>query len=230
MEEPKTDNSAPTKKDDNSNPLFVILGIWISFVIIGYITGRIQSPDFSQKRLVEDFFENNSTYFRYNFYDMLKDSKEGNSNFEFVKTTQDYPAVWIAFDRNIYVYRQQGDSIKIVERNNLDYSPKGNGTWNISKEQFEKYAVPSGALSGVTITKYYKLATDIEKVSGKRQIWIKWAIKIGYVFGFAIGYNLAYENKPSPDNVFVQEILHDKKNWTNILERKIHKYSKNIKK
>jgi len=225
MEEQKVENSS-TKKAEDSNPLVAILGIWISCLVIGYIVGRIQSPDFSQKRLVEDFFEKNSTYFRYNFYEMLKDSKKDSSNFEFVQTTKDFPAVLIPFDRNIYVYRIQGDSIKIIERNNLDYSPKKNGALDISKEQFEKYALPSTALSGMTITKYYKLATGIAEHSGNKKVWVQWAIKVVYVFGFGIGYNIGYENKPSSDNPLVQEILHDKLTWRSILERKEHQYGK----
>jgi len=225
MEEQKVENSS-NKKGEVTNSIIAILGVWISCLVIGYIAGRIQSPDFSQKRLVEDFFEKNSTYLRYNFFDMLKDSKKDKSNFEFVQTTKDFPAVLIPFDRNIYIYRIQSDSIKIIERNNLDYSPKGNGTLEISKEQFEKYALPSTALSGMTITKYYGLAKDIAAQSGNRKKWVQWAIKAAYVLGIGIGYNIGYENHPSSDNPFVQEVLHDKATWKNILERKEHQYSK----
>jgi len=254
----QTQNAQSTNR---MHPVIAVFLIWLSCILIGYIVGRIQSPDFSKKRLVEDYFEKKSTYFRYKYSDLLKDSKtdtldtinpipskpskpigsklkpEANNTstsdtsklLSFSKLFTlflDYPAVCIAFDKNVYIYREVADSIQIIERNNLEYIPKGNGFWDVSKEQFEKYLLPSGALSGMTITKYYSVAEEVAQNAGNRKKLVQWGIKILYFAGFGIGYNFGYEGQPMPDNIFVEEILHDRKNWKNILERKEYNFEK----
>ncbi len=249
------------KSTNGMHPIIAVFLIWLSCILIGYVIGRIQSPDFSKKRLVEDYFEKKSTYFRYSWGDFIKDLKPikldtinsntskpskpigSNLNPKNLNATKpdtvtplsfstllalfpDHPAVWVAFEKNIYIYRGGGDSIQIVERNNLDYTPRGNGFWNVSKEQFEKYLLPSGALSGMTITKYYSLAEEVAINAGNKKKWVQWGLKILYIAGFGIGYNLGYEGQPMPDNVFVAEVLHDRENWKSIIERKEYKYNK----